>query len=74
VTAYRVESDPKFVGDAPEWANLIDVSAMLLVRLTGIRSALDSWELRHAQVDPEQVALAEAVRKLGTGGDEREAS
>lgn len=76
VTAYRVESDPKFVGDAPEWANLIDVSAMLLVRLTGIRSALDSWELQNAHVDPEQLELAEAAaRKLQKiGSDKREAS
>jgi hypothetical protein len=60
--------------DAAQWAELTDITAMLLVRLNGIHTALDSTELVKAKVDPEQLEMAEAVRKMGIGSDEREAS
>ena len=70
--ASRFENDA--VADAAKGADLTDITAMLLVRLNGIHIALDSTELEKADVDPEQIEMAEAVRKLGIGDDEREAS
>jgi hypothetical protein len=66
--------ESKAIEDETRWADLTDVTAMLLVRLNDIHSALDSVSLRHADVDPERVALAEAVRKLQNESNAREAS
>jgi hypothetical protein len=62
------------VEEAAKGADLADITAMLLVLLNGIHIALDSTELEKAHIDPERLEMAEAVRKLGIGNDEREAS
>lgn len=62
------------VDDAAEWADLADITAMLLVRLHAVHSALDSTEIVQAKIDPERLALTEMARELGIGTDDREAS
>jgi hypothetical protein len=62
------------VEQAAESADLTDITALLLVRLNKIYRALDSTELKKADIDPERLEIAEAVRKLRIGNDEREAS
>jgi hypothetical protein len=66
------DCDP--VAHAAEWADLTDITGMLLVRLYLVHNALDSASLREAFVNPKRVKLAEAARKLKTGDDAREAS
>jgi hypothetical protein len=70
--ARRFESEA--VEDAAKWGDLTHITAMLLVRLNGIHSALDSMELEQADIDPERLEMAEAVRKMGIGSGKREAS
>jgi hypothetical protein len=70
--AGRIESEP--VEDAADWADLTEISAMLMVRLNAVHSALDPVQLVRANPDPEMVKLIEAVRGMGTGDDDREGS
>jgi hypothetical protein len=60
------------VTDAAKWVDLADITAMLLVKLHSIHSALDSVSRGQVDVDPERLMLAGAARKLGTGSDEPE--
>jgi hypothetical protein len=52
------------IEDATEWANLTDITAMLLVRLHAVHRSLDFVSLGQADVDPERVMLGEAARQL----------
>jgi hypothetical protein len=61
------------VDDAAEMADPADVTALLLVRLNSVHTALESTELVKANVDPETVRLTEMARELGTGSNEQEA-
>jgi hypothetical protein len=56
------EYDP--VANASEWADLTEITAMLLVRLYLVHNALDCVTLKEVYVDPKRVELAEAARKL----------
>ena len=70
--AGRVESEA--VENASESADVTEISAMLLVRLDSIHTALDPSELVKAKVDPDMMRITEMARELGTGdGDKREA-
>lgn len=69
--AGKVESQA--VEDASDEADLTDISAMLLVRLDSIHSALDPTELMQAKVDPEALRISELAREM-FDSDEREAS
>jgi hypothetical protein len=66
-----VESEA--VEDASDQADLTDISAMLLVRLSSVHSALDPTELAQAKVDPEALRISELAREM-FDSDEREAS
>ena len=68
--AGRIESEA--VEDAAKSADLTEISAMLMVRLNAIHSALDPVELGRANPDPEMVKLIEAVHKMRIGGDAQE--
>lgn len=68
--AGRIESET--VENASKSADLTEISAMLLVRLHSIQSALDPTEVMEAKVDPEMLRLTEMARKLGSGSNERE--
>jgi hypothetical protein len=74
--AIRLSAGPdegEAVDDAAEWADLADISAMLLVRLNAVHSALDSTELVRAKVESDMVQLTEMAREL-VSSDEREVS
>jgi hypothetical protein len=60
------------LADAAQWAELTDITAMLLLRLNSIHIALEPTELEKAKVDPDRVQLTEMAREL-VGSDEREA-
>jgi hypothetical protein len=66
-----VESEA--VEDASDQADLTDISAMLLVRLSSVHSALDPTELVQAKVDPEALRISQLAREM-FDSDEREAS
>lgn len=57
-------SETGAVEDAAKWADLTDITAMLLVRLSSIHLALDSTELVNAKVDEGRVELTEMAREL----------
>lgn len=61
------------VRDASQWADLTQITAMLLVRLHAVHTGLDSVSLVRAKVDPGDVLLADAARELVMGGDGRQA-
>jgi hypothetical protein len=73
-TAYPAAEESEAIADAAEWADLTDITAMLLLRLHGVHCGLDPVALLHANPDPEMVMLMEEAHKQGIKSNEREAS
>ena len=61
------------VENASNLAHLTYITAMLLVRLSSIHTALDAVELMQAKVDPENLRISDLAREL-TENDEGEPS
>lgn len=66
-----VESEA--VKGASDQADLTDISAILLVRLSSVHSALDPTELVEAKADPDALRISELAREMFER-NEREAS
>jgi hypothetical protein len=54
--------------DAAKWSNSVELSGMTLVKLHAVLKKLDAIALGKTNVDPDEVALAEAARQLAHEG------